>query len=115
VSDGGCLLVCLPACLGCLLAWLGSLHLPLQASSRAYGCAYLPARCGCLIRNYPAPLSCRPCAGLSPRGVGGYYRPGTYLLAKLVLDALLLRVIPACIFTAPFYPMVSELLFYLYF
>jgi hypothetical protein len=37
---------------------------------------------------------------------GGYYRPGTYLLAKLVCDALLLRVLPVLIFTAPFYPMV---------
>lgn len=37
---------------------------------------------------------------------GGYYRPATYLLAKMVLDALLLRVIPVFIFAAPFYPMV---------
>ena len=38
---------------------------------------------------------------------GGYYRPATYLLAKAVLDALLLRVIPVFLYAAPFYPMVS--------
>ncbi len=37
---------------------------------------------------------------------GGFYRPGSYLLAKMVLDALLLRVIPVFIFSAAFYPMV---------
>lgn len=38
---------------------------------------------------------------------GGYYSPATYLLAKMVLDALLLRVIPVFIFSAPFYPMMG--------
>lgn len=40
---------------------------------------------------------------------GGYYRPGAYLLAKMSLDALLLRVIPVFIFAAPFYPMVCAI------
>ncbi|KAL4431621.1 hypothetical protein ABPG77_001463 [Micractinium sp. CCAP 211/92] len=38
---------------------------------------------------------------------GGFYRPGSYLLAKMVLDALLLRVIPVFIFSAAFYPMMG--------
>eukprot|EP00887_Chlorella_sp_A99_P006677 scaffold3.g6677.t1 len=37
---------------------------------------------------------------------GGYYRPASYLLAKAVLDALLLRVLPVFLYAAPFYPMV---------
>lgn len=41
-----------------------------------------------------------------PQSTGGYYSPGAYLLAKMVLDGLLLRVIPVFIFAAPFYPMV---------
>ena len=43
----------------------------------------------------------------APAPAGGYYSPATYLLAKMVLDALLLRVIPVFIFSAPFYPMVG--------
>ncbi|KAL4458955.1 hypothetical protein ABPG75_013820 [Micractinium tetrahymenae] len=38
---------------------------------------------------------------------GGYYRPASYLLAKMVLDALLLRVIPVFVFSAAFYPMMG--------
>lgn len=38
---------------------------------------------------------------------GGYYRPGSYLFSKAVLDALLLRFIPVCLYTAPFYPMMG--------
>ena len=35
----------------------------------------------------------------------GYYRLSTYLCTKLVLDALLLRVLPAALYTAVFYPL----------
>lgn len=38
---------------------------------------------------------------------GGYYHPASYLLSKAVLDALLLRFIPVCLYTAPFYPMMG--------
>ena len=37
---------------------------------------------------------------------GGCYRPGAYLLARVVLDGLLLRVVPVLLYSAPFYPMV---------
>jgi hypothetical protein len=37
---------------------------------------------------------------------GGYYRPWTYLLTKLLLDGLLLRALPAAAFTALMYPLV---------
>jgi hypothetical protein len=38
---------------------------------------------------------------------GHYYRGGTYLLSSLVLDGLLLRTLPALLFSALVYPMVS--------
>ncbi|KAL4457602.1 hypothetical protein ABPG75_012467 [Micractinium tetrahymenae] len=34
---------------------------------------------------------------------GGYYNPSAYLLSKLTLDALLLRVLPALLYFFPFY------------
>jgi hypothetical protein len=81
-----------------------------RSSSTANGSKALDSTCEtllgmsgsrCTLRQSPiAPV----CASLS--SVGGFYRPGTYLLAKMVLDALLLRVIPVFIFSAPFYPMV---------
>ena len=37
--------------------------------------------------------------------VGGYYRPVSYYLAKATLDGLLLRVLPAVLFSIPLYPM----------
>lgn len=56
--------------------------------------------------------TCGPCASrrLPALRAGGYYRPGSYLLAKMVLDALLLRVIPVFVFSAAFYPMVRPTL-----
>ncbi|GAB4823317.1 hypothetical protein N2152v2_010363 [Parachlorella kessleri] len=38
---------------------------------------------------------------------GGYYHAYSYLLSKAVLDALLLRVIPVFLYSAPFYPMMG--------
>jgi len=38
--------------------------------------------------------------------VGHYYKGGTYLLSSLVLDGLLLRTLPAMLFSALVYPMV---------
>ncbi|KDD77010.1 ABC-2 type transporter, partial [Helicosporidium sp. ATCC 50920] len=38
---------------------------------------------------------------------GGYYSPASYLLAKAVLDGLLLRAVPALLYAAPFYPMMG--------
>jgi hypothetical protein len=38
---------------------------------------------------------------------GGYYAPGSYLLAKAALDGLLLRALPVAIYAAPFYPMMG--------
>ena len=40
---------------------------------------------------------------------GHYYRGGTYLLASLVLDGLLLRTLPALLFGGLVYPMVGLL------
>ena len=37
--------------------------------------------------------------------LGGYYRPVSYYLAKATLDGLLLRVLPAVLFSVPLYPM----------
>ena len=37
--------------------------------------------------------------------LGGYYRPVSYYLAKATLDGLLLRVLPAVLFSIPLYPM----------
>jgi hypothetical protein len=38
---------------------------------------------------------------------GGYYRPWTYLATKLLLDGLLLRVLPAAVYSALMYPLVG--------
>lgn len=38
---------------------------------------------------------------------GGYYRPGSYLATKAVLDALLLRAVPVFLYSAAFYPMMG--------
>lgn len=38
---------------------------------------------------------------------GGYYRPWTYLATKLLLDGLLLRALPAVVYTALMYPLVG--------
>jgi hypothetical protein len=44
--------------------------------------------------------------GLVVREVaGGYYRPSAYYLSKAALDGLLLRVAPALLFAAAFYPL----------
>ncbi|EIE21490.1 hypothetical protein COCSUDRAFT_66913 [Coccomyxa subellipsoidea C-169] len=39
--------------------------------------------------------------------LGGYYRPFSYYLSKATLDGLLLRVLPAVIYSIPFYPMIG--------
>ena len=36
---------------------------------------------------------------------GGYYTPAAYLISKLTLDAVLLRVLPSVLYWAPFYYM----------
>jgi hypothetical protein len=38
---------------------------------------------------------------------GGYYRPGSYLAAKAMLDGLLLRALPTFLYAAAFYPMMG--------
>lgn len=38
---------------------------------------------------------------------GGYYRPWTYFVSKLVLDGILLRFIPTLLYTASFYNMMG--------
>ena len=40
---------------------------------------------------------------------GGYYSPAAYLASKLALDGLLLRVLPALLYWAPFYYMAGFL------
>ena len=119
-GGGGCSLECMWACMGwewsaacgvrteqhilaLACSWRASRHLGLQAAWHVQS----PPACkhGADPAAFPTahPLLCTPaCAG-------GYYRPATYLLAKMVLDALLLRVIPVFIFSAPFYPMVRPL------
>lgn len=43
----------------------------------------------------------------NPQVAGHYYRGGTYMLASLVLDGLLLRTLPALLFGGLMYPMVG--------
>ena len=59
-------------------------------------------------RRCRPPACPRRCARVA--AAGGYYRPWAYLLAKAVLDALLLRVVPVFLYAAPFYPMVSAVI-----
>lgn len=44
-----------------------------------------------------------PCAAHS----AGHYRVSSYLAPRLALDALLLRTLPAALYTAPLYPLVG--------
>ncbi|BDA44712.1 probable broad substrate specificity ATP-binding cassette transporter at C-terminar half [Coccomyxa sp. Obi] len=39
--------------------------------------------------------------------LGGYYRPFSYYISKATLDGLLLRVVPAVLYSIPFYPMIG--------
>ena len=50
-------------------------------------------------------LTCERGLVVTKEVLGGYYRPVSYYLAKATLDGLLLRVLPAVLFSIPLYPM----------